>query len=522
MERGGTLQSNSLKAIIVLALVVIIWAILGLSQHDIGTVTLNQTNHTVLSTNFTVEITEPITTGANHNITEINITTNSTNFEVYNVSINDGNYTCNQSGAYVVCTNVSDVLTQNNTFLITVNVTADADGVYEFNINTSDNNTEYNTTISPAFTVDSTLPTWDLTDLTPVNSNISGTFNITAFELTDVNQNNNSVYFRLVNSTGNNLTAYTQMENTTDPTGGSVANYSYLGSQATSGLTDGLYYIVFNATDLYGNENSSTDLNRSITVDNSVPTWDLTDLTPVAGANVSGLLEVTLFEVFDLTLDNDSAYFRLVNSTGSNVTSWIQMVNSSFSSGGADGLDVGNFSGNVSTVGLVDGLHYVVFNVTDGAGNENSTAASNITITVDNTVPVWVLPVSPLNLSNVSGLLQVVDLVVSDLTLDNDSAYFRLVNSTGSNVTSWIQMVNSSFSSGGADNENSTAASNITITVDNTVPVWVLPVSPLNLSNVSGLLQVVDLVVSDLTLDNDSAYFRLVNSTGSNVTSWIQ
>src|SRR3989338_6416479 len=237
MERGGTLQSNSLKAIIVLALVVIIWAILGLSQHDIGTTSMNRTNITTLNANVTIELTIPITSTADANVTTINVTTNSSSLAVYNVSINDANYSCTQSSTVVTCNNVSDVLTQNATFVVTVDVTATADGTYQFDITTADNNSETNSTSIATFTVDSTVPTWSTTNEAPAaNANISGTLTISEVSFTDVNQDNNSVYFRLLNSTGNNVTDWIRMRNDTSAAA-STANYS--SSVSTTGLTDG-------------------------------------------------------------------------------------------------------------------------------------------------------------------------------------------------------------------------------------------------------------------------------------------
>ncbi|MBS3060431.1 MAG: PGF-pre-PGF domain-containing protein [DPANN group archaeon] len=449
-------------------------------------------------------------------------------------------------------------------FSSSFNSTAFDDGTYYivFNVTDGAGNENASADTNRTIIIDNTNPIWDLSAISPVQgANISGTLMISAFNVIDMTLDNQSVYFQLLNSTGSNVTAWALMSNDSFFDGGAegtdLANFS--GSVLTTGLTDGLHYIVFNVTDNASNVNTTAASNVTLTIDNSKSVVSLTTATPLNELNfssTSGNLSIAAVTISDLTLNTTGVYLQIANSSGDNVTEWTLMVNTSYIDGGPDGLDSANFSGTLNVSVLADGRHFIVFNVTDSASNENATGIANITINLDDTVPTWDLTsMAPLTSANVSAVLTVVNLSISDLTLSNTSVYFQLVNSTGINVTEWTPMANTTYTDGGdngldtanftgtfsttslsrdglhyivfnvtdaATNANTSATSNRTITIDNTNTTWTLPAAPVQTANLSGTVTVTDLGVSDLTLDNNSVYFTILNASGSNVTSRIQ
>ena len=494
---------------------------------------------------------------------------NTTGSEVINITVSDAHINnnsvyyqiANSSGsnvtAWIQMTNYTAVGSTAN-FTATQDFSSGfADGSYYimFRVNDTYNNinTSYVGLDNISITVDNSVPTWDLSGTTPIDgANISGSFQIDGFKLTDLTLDNNSVSFQILNSSGDNVTGWVQLHNTTGLSGNSM-NFSS-GSVDVSGLSDGTHYIVFNATDMAGNTNDSTYTNISITIDNTAPTWDLSGMTPIDGANISGSFQIDGFKLTDLTLDNNSVSFQILNSSGDNVTGWVQLHNTT----GLSGNSMNFSSGSVDVSGLSDGTHYIVFNATDMAGNTNDSTYTNISITIDNTAPIIdISSATPVQGANVSGNIVIAHVTVRDLTLSNNTMYFMVMNSTG-NMTSWRPMTNSTFTAGSGDtglaqanftatfdtttipdntnyyiifnttdaagNQNAANHSiNITLGyVDNTYPRVTLNfVGALAASNnVSGESVPLTATLVDAGSGIKNAYYRLTIVGGSNVTGW--
>ncbi len=290
----------------------------------------------------------------------------------------------------------------NGTFNMTytfINFTGLGDGNYTYNatfFNGTGTSVVTNTTETRRVIIDTTLPNDSYVNQTPANSTYSVTpylfINVSAIDLNLAN-----VTFTLFYANG---TVAGQFPNNTNVTPG-------LGNSTTinfTGLGDGNY--TFNTTvyDLASNTNS-TGSYRYI-VDTTVPALSVVSPANKTYANTPYLL----VNVSGTDVNYNITVFQLFNSSGL--------------------LNTTNVTSNTTNfTNLADGNYTFIVNVTDLAGNRNTTG--NYTYVVDTTTPlVSYQGTTPANSSFVSTPYLFVNLSITDATLNQTTFSLFYANGT--------------------------------------------------------------------------------------------
>ncbi len=289
-------------------------------------------------------------------------------------------------------------------------------------------------------------------------------------------------------------------------------------------LPQGRYYLNATANDTAGNENQTET--RIIILDTTNPTVTINH--PVSGGNYSGGITINA-TVADALSGVASVYYRLSNASG-NVTGWLSMTNTS-------GFYNATLNTSEITSKFGDGNYTLTINASDNAGNVNTT--ENVTITLDNTPPTIGAPVfvSPTNQNTHIRI----NATFSDPTSGVASCSFNVTNATGLVIHG--TMDNDAGISGTANGTTATALPdgryNVTVTctdnagnantsepaellVDTQGPQITLP----SIADNGWLSQAVNITTkvedSGAGIDNNTVFYMVFNSTGQNVTGWVQ
>jgi len=262
---------------------------------------------------------------------------------------------------------VNSSTTNNTATTITANASL-AEGTHNWYVNCTDAN---GTVQSDIWIVKVDTVNASVVIITPsAGENISGNVSVKA-SVSDATSGVSQVFFWFETASGN-VTPWMPMNLVEG--NNTVGNWTAVYN--TSNLpADGVYNITIKANDSAGNVNSSEKV--EINVDNTPPAINAT-YSPLNGTNVtrSMLINVSATDNF---VGVAEVNFSLYNSSG------VLVFNASMSR--QSGSDYWNYTLNVTNISDGHG-YYILFNVTDYAGNLNSSNAINITnITIDNTAP---------------------------------------------------------------------------------------------------------------------------------------
>jgi large repetitive protein len=222
-------------------------------------------------------------------------------------------------------------------------------------------------------------------------------------------------------------------------------------------LVNGTHSIIVQATDDAANAGNSTAL--TITIDTTAPTSTIT--SPTTGLNTTDNTPAVSFNITD-SVDGVLAYVLYVDGA---IDQSSTATNASVTT--------------VSTAALGDGLHSIIVQATDAAGNTvNSTAVS---VTVDTAVPSASIS-APLNATNTSDSTPQLTFTISD-AVDSSIAYVIYVDGvagqTGSatnatatdlNITAVTNGTHAIIVQATDDAGNTANSTELTITVDTSAP----------------------------------------------------
>jgi hypothetical protein len=337
-----------------------------------------------------------------------------------------------------------------------------------------------------------------------------------------------TVYFRIFpfvgQAEGSNVTSWILMNNAS-----SGWTSAFNKTFDTTTLTNGLYVIYANATDLIGNQNTQTLAEFNVSNGGAdVIAPNVSFVNPIApGSNRSGTLNINL-SVNDSASLMSFVQFRIGN-WSANATPWLNM-----SLGLGTGL-IGFWNFTFNTASLADGIYNITVNATDSSTNSNQTV--NVSFMSDNTVPRVALN-GPADGLNFSTSITSFRFTPTDTTtgIFNCSLY---MNNTG---TFAINMSNTSttLASGVATNLTPTAfadghylwnvqcfdfasnsafnSSNRTLTIDLTNPMLTI-VLPIN-NSIIGREWFIVVNAVDATSGVLNGTYR-VEQNGANLTAWL-
>ena len=290
-------------------------------------------------------------------------------------------------------TNTSSLAAGENGTIYVENIT---DGTYIWNINTT-NQSDYNlSAVNYTLTIDTTQPNVSAFNNPSNLSNISGSFIINA-TVTDLTTDVKSVYFNITNGSS---FVILNAENS--------LNDFWNASINSSILEDGSHNITVYANDTVGNWNRDEFIN--ITIDNTPPNVAAFNGIVVEGANLSSGIQIINATINDTTLDVNTVYFKIINSSSYNFAN----ITASNSAG-----DFWNASFDVSAYS--EGTYDIIVYANDTLGNLNSSEI--ISIKIDRTAPAGSSE-SPANHTFVNSVTNInVTLVINDtLTKVNTSS----------------------------------------------------------------------------------------------------
>src|SRR3989338_3525533 len=347
----------------------------------------------------------------------------------------------------------------NGTWNFTLNLTAlnFTDGNYSIEFNVTDSAGRQNVTVSVAnIYFDSTRP-YNISILSPASNsfhrsnvtfsgrsavNISAVANESSHQITGGNQSGLlNVSFRLENNTHawpwvevNTWTVFTSLAN-----GGffspSPVNFTDWGGQAIN-ATNGNFTIRLNVTDTAGNQNTTVIIN--LTIDNTVP-FGISIGFPGNNQNQSANFTLNVSVLNESNINTvqfrwENGSYVDANSIGGNVSDWINM-NSIESQNNSRW----NATFNLTEGTAADGNYSIVLNVTDKAGNSNTSTFNNINssafiqLLLDRSRPEAVA------VGSLANSQQTDDFVINMTTRDNRtwSQLIGLINSTNINATAF-------------------------------------------------------------------------------------
>ena len=351
----------------------------------------------------------------------------------------------------------------------TINSTTLSDGDYNITYNVTDGANRSNTS-NISITVDNTNP--QLVSHSPRKGNFSKDFNVNATwkdTLSGVMNANYSLKNGSVQDEG-------EMNATID----------------VSNLDNGEYNLSYILEDYAGNTYTETAL---ILVDKNAPALDV--VNPENSSYVSNVFSV------NATWNDSLSGINTANYSVSNDTEQIS----------------GSLNDTVDTSGLTESEYNITYNVTDNAGNSNT---SRINVTLDTEAPKLNFT-SPEDAEEIKGNFTI-NATYSDSLSGVESANYGISNGTIVDERSLNTTVNSSnFADGNynvtanvSDTAGNINVSTVEVDFDNTAPEINSSTVVAN-DNVSGVFDI------NITFDEatglNSSKFRWMNSSG-NVTSW--
>ena len=291
------------------------------------------------------------------------------------------------------------------------------DGQYASTFWCNDSVNTINNTAAVTFIVDTTFPEINFSTGTAVNyANVSAT---TIFVNTTWNETHpDTIIFRLHNATVEiNVTTYSTLS-------GDSTNITWYG------LSDGNYTYNVTLNDTAGNSNYT--ITKTITLDSSAP--NITLISPADYTNTSNLS-------INFTV-NTSDKFELKN-----ITLWVYNSTGDLFNSTTISFVAGTTSRTIGiTVTLISDVYKWFFSVFDWVGNQNTTALTNYTLTIDNITPeINYSTGTAVDYANISATTIFVNTTWNET---NPSAIvFRLHNATVElNVTTYL------YPSGGSTN----------------------------------------------------------------------
>ncbi len=217
--------------------------------------------------------------------------------------------------------------------------------------------------------------------------------------------NRSRVFFRFGNSSFNSSWENTSYDN-------NLFKYNWT---ISSLVTNGSYYLYFNATDNVGNTNVSKL--ADVFVDNELPTITITSPTP----------SKTLFDNASFAVNVKDSYSGLTNSTLYKIGSITDIL----SCGGTKNEI--NCTVSFDSTKLPDGSYSLVFSTSDVAGNQNN---ASVQVQVNNT-KVSISIAYPSNGAYVRGVAQI-NVTINNIATGINKLQLRWENSTG--VGNWQDM----------------------------------------------------------------------------------
>ena len=214
--------------------------------------------------------------------------------------------------------------------------------------------------------------------------NVSGDLLLNA---TIAANNVTNVTFYFYNSTGGNLVYNTTIIN--DTADDTEFNYTL----DTTTITDGIYNLTVNATNSTGDTTTNTSV-TGVTIDNTAPSVSASIPTTSTWYNANFTVTINVTDA-TIGVDNTSVQYRVLNSTGTNVTNWTNLTyNGSL------------YTATFDITSQSDLANYTFeFNANDSLSNSNSTV--NVTgVHIDVTSPV-INNLSAVALSTTTGNLTV-------------------------------------------------------------------------------------------------------------------
>tara|TARA_Y100000034_G_C6884393_1_gene405855 strand:- start:271 stop:2169 length:1899 start_codon:yes stop_codon:yes gene_type:complete len=319
------------------------------------------------------------------NITEINISLYGNFNFLYDSNVTNLSVTTSE----VVFINTSNLLSfSNETGLIgnntneseiSFNVTGATPGMYNISVRTvnSTGYTEVNLTIN---VTDSTSPNVTFNNLSN-QGNYSGTI-VTNILILDNFLNGlgvadyaGFVYLNITNATILDNMNETKIYNVTN-----ISGDYYNVTIYTNNYSDGLYNITVLANDSTGNANNSEYI--TVRFDNTVPSEINLSSTHISMANYSGTITMN-FTIVDVTSGGGGVSVNFTND--SNGTLFVGSVHNS-------GKD---FSIDIDTTSIADGVYNVTIYANDSAGNLNTTTNVLQDVRIDNTAPTGSISCTP-------------------------------------------------------------------------------------------------------------------------------
>jgi len=341
---------------------------------------------------------------------------------------------------------------------LALNTLAMPDGSRTFIINATDAMGNSNTTQTTTVTIDNTAPLGSFA-LPQNNSNLSGAV---AFTISASDATTGVRTVALQNGTGGNWVAMAFSQ-------GSIINGNWTVVMSTLPMPDGSRTFTANITDFTGN--SYVGLFNVYTIDNTAPSTSV--IIPANNSVVARTINITV------TATDALSGVRTVvvrNGTSGN------LIAMSFL-GGA--ILSGQWSVQLDTRGLANGMQNFTFTTTDHAGNVHNTLF--VTELVDNQAPQITFNAPQLG-ANLSGT-KIINVTAIDVLTSVSTVSFRIINGAGATLSTlpgtnmgsnfWTASVNTNAFADGTyilaafandTLNNINASENITVVFDNTVP----------------------------------------------------
>jgi hypothetical protein len=441
------------------------------------------------SVNFTVDTTPPV----------INIASPINN-SIYNSNSIPLNFTVFDNHSTINSTWYSLDGDQNKTSGNT-SLNISGDGSHNVTVYANDS-LGFTNSLTVYFTVDTTLPT--ITIASPQNKTYSNTpidLNVSADEATDTwlyNINNTENVTFTPNKTDNFSEGQNNVTVWVNDTAG---NWNYSIVYFTVDITPPSVTII---SPTNTSINDSTPL-LNVTFDEQINTaWisvdgaegqnytsGVTNLTFDLGQLLEGLHNVTVYANDSVGNLNSSTVSFTVDTTPPTVnvyspsnmsynTPTVNLNYTSFDSQSLDTVDGGlnnTLTGNTTLGGLSEGSHSVTVYANDSVGNLNSTTVS---FTVDTTAPI-ITPLTPVDRDFVSGIIDIIASVTDNLNLDttlwkwsNTTESSQWYGLNGTLLTTDLQDGNYNITYWANDTASNWNQTNVTITIDNTHPAWIV------------------------------------------------